>query len=140
MNYLLDTCVVSELLKPVPNSNVLAWLRGMSDEKLFLSVITIGEIRKGLTKLATSRKREMLASWFDTLIKDYYEKIYIIDLEVAENWGMLQGNAERNGKPMPSLDGLIAAIAYTHSLTLVTRNVDDFINVDISILNPWHAE
>ena len=140
MNYLIDTCVISELVKPAPDSNVLGWLNNTPNERLFLSVITIGEIRKGVTKLPASSRKEMLGTWLDTLIEDYQEKILPIDLKVAESWGVIQENAEKNGKPMPSLDSLIAATVYTHNLALVTRNESDFKAANIPIFNPWKLD
>ena len=137
MNYLLDTCVISELVKPSPNKRVIAWLANTPNESLFLSVITVGEIRKGLTKLPESKKKTSLTNWINTLIEDYQQRIYSIDLAVAENWGSIQGKAEKDGAPMASIDSLIAAIAYTFNLILVTRNESDFIAANLTILNPW---
>ncbi len=92
-----------------------------------MCVITIGEVRKGLTKLPNSNKKERLAVWLNTLLEEYKERILPIDLMVCENWGVLQGNAEKAGTPMSSIDSLIAATTYTHNLTLSTRNEEDFI-------------
>ena len=138
MKYLLDTCLISELVKPTPNKKVIKWLNDIPSTALFLSAITIGEIRKGLTKLPSSKKKETLTVWLNTLLRDYKERIFSIDLIVAENWGVIQGNAEKAGMPMSSIDSLIAATAHTHNLTLVTRNEDDFVPSQISILNPWN--
>ena len=137
MNYLLDTCVISELVKPSPDKHVVGWLMSIANERLFLSVITIGEIRKGLAKLPDSKRNNNLTNWLNTLLEDYQNRIYPINLTVAENWGMIQGVAEKNGKPMSSLDSLIAAIAYTHNLILVTRNEQDFEASKLPIHNPW---
>ncbi|MBF0100074.1 MAG: type II toxin-antitoxin system VapC family toxin [Desulfobacterales bacterium] len=137
MKYLLDTCLISELSKPIPNENVIDWLRKIPSESLFISVITIGEIRKGLSKLQTSEKKGRLTDWLNTLLKLYIERILPVDLSIAEKWGILQGNAEKIGKPMPSVDSLIAATAYIHNLILVTRNENDFENGEIPIVNPW---
>ena len=140
MNYLLDTCVISELVKPFPNKNVIEWLNNTPNERLFLSVITIGEIRKGLTKLPNSNRKDSLSNWLNTLREDYQSRIYPISLTIAENWGIIQANAEQNGSPMASIDSLIAAVAYTHNLILVTRNVSDFKASKQPIQNPWIAE
>ncbi|MCP4683421.1 MAG: type II toxin-antitoxin system VapC family toxin [Desulfobacterales bacterium] len=136
-NYLLDTCVISELVKPSPDPNVLDWLSSTPTERLHLSVITIGEIRKGLTKLPDSKRKDLLTNWLNTLLEDYQDRIYSIDLTIAENWGIIQGNTEKKGEPMSSLDSLIAAIAYTHNLILVTRNERDFEASNLPIKNPW---
>jgi len=138
LKYLLDTCLISELIKPTPNKKVIKWLNDIPSTALFLSAITIGEIRKGLTKLPSSKKKETLTAWLNTLLRDYKERIFSIDLIVAENWGIIQGNAEKAGMPMSSIDSLIAATAHTHNLTLITRNEDDFVPSQISILNPWN--
>ena len=137
MKYLLDTCVISELVKTSPNPIVLDWLNNTPSERLFLSVITIGEIRKGLTKLPDSKRKDKLTEWLNTLLEDYQDRIYSIDLAVAENWGVMQGKAEKSGMPMSSMDSLIAAIAYTHNLVLVTRNINDFKATNLPINNPW---
>ena len=137
MKYLLDTCVISELVRPVPYIKVVDWLNEASSEALFLSVITIGEIRKGLTKLPDSKKKERLTGWLNTLLDEYSERIISIDLMVAENWGFLQGKANREGTPMATIDSLLAATAYTYSLTLTTRNESDFVQSGVPMLNPW---
>ena len=137
MNYLLDTCVISELVKPIPNTNVVEWLNNTPTERLYLSVITIGEIRKGLTKLQDSKRKDVLTNWLNTLLEDYQNRIYPVNLTVAENWGIILGNAEKKGKPMASIDSLISAIAYTHNLIIVTRNESDFEPSNLPIQNPW---
>lgn len=137
MNYLLDTCVISELVRPIPDENVISWLNKTPNERLFLSVITIGEIRKGITKLPDSKKKNHLTNWLNTLIEDYESKIFSVNLTVAENWGNIQGHAETKGAPLASVDSLIAAVALTHNLIIVTRNESDFIASNVTILNPW---
>ena len=137
MNYLLDTCVISELVRPRPDENVINWINNTPNERLFLSVITIGEIRKGITKLPESKKKNQLANWLDTLLEDYQKKIYPINLQVAENWGIIQGKADNDGTPLASVDSLIASIAYTHNLIVVTRNEKDFAASNVELLNPW---
>jgi predicted nucleic acid-binding protein len=139
LNYLLDTCVISELVKPNPDKNVVNWIQDTPTERLFLSIITIGEIRKGLTKLPDSKRKDLLTNWLNSLLEDYQNRIISIDLTVAENWGIIQGKSEKKGLAMPSIDSLIAAIAYAHNLVLVTRNVDDFETSDLPIKNPWSS-
>lgn len=146
MNYLLDTCIISELVKPFPDERVVDWLETTPNERLYLSVITLGEVRKGLAKLVESKRKTFLTNWLNTLLENYQSRIYPIDLVVAENWGNIQGMAEKSGNPMATIDGLIAAVAYTYNLILVTRNERDFAASHIPILNPWknnpgcHAE
>ena len=137
MKYLLDTCVISELVKPTPNRKVVDWINELPSEALFLCAITIGEVRKGLTKLPDSGKKERLTLWLNTLLVEYKERILAIDLLVCENWGVLQGNAEKAGTRMSTIDSLIAATTYTHNLTLATRNENDFAPSNIPIINPW---
>lgn len=137
MKYLLDTCVISELVKPSPNANVINWINNTPDERLYLSVITIGEVRKGLTKLPDSKKKDILENWLNSLLEDYDNRIYSVNMTVAENWGIIQGKAEKKGAPMASIDSLIAATAYTHNLVLITRNERDFEASNLPIQNPW---
>lgn len=140
MNYLLDTCVISEIVKPAPSSRVIMWINSIPSERLFLCSLTIGEIRKGLTKLPESKKKERLTDWLNTLLENYQDRIHSIDITVAENWGIMQGKAENEGMPMSSIDSLIAATSYTHNLILVTRNEEDFQASKLSIINPWNDE
>ena len=140
MNYLMDTCVISEIVKPAPSSRVIMWINSIPSERLFLCSLTIGEIRKGLTKLPESKKKERLTDWLNTLLENYQDRIHSIDITVAENWGVMQGKAENEGMPMSSIDSLIAATSYTHNLILVTRNEEDFQASKLSIINPWNDE
>jgi predicted nucleic acid-binding protein len=137
VKYLLDTCVISELTKPIPNNNVIRWLKNIQSDSLFISVITIGEIRKGLTKLKESEKKQRLTEWLDALLRQYSERILPVDLDIAQNWGIIQGNTEKTGKPMSSVDSMLAATAYTHNLTVVTRNEKDFEAGNVLMINPW---
>lgn len=137
MNYLLDTCVISELVKATPNQDVINWIMNTPSERLFLSVISIGEIRKGITKLPDSKKKHRLTNWLNTLLEDYQARIYPINLTVAENWGIIQGKAESIGSPVASVDSMIAAVARTYNLIVVTRNESDFAATNVTILNPW---
>jgi predicted nucleic acid-binding protein len=140
MKYLLDTCVISELTKPVPNQKVIDWLDGVPSDSLFISVITVGEIRKGLTKLKMSEKKQRLTEWLNNLLQLYAERILAVDLNIAEHWGFIQGNAEKAGRPMASIDSLLAATACAHNLIIVTRNKSDFIESRIPVINPWETD
>jgi predicted nucleic acid-binding protein len=137
LKYLLDTCIVSELTRQEPDPDVLKWFDDISSDDLFLSVISIGEIRKGISKLPSSRKKEKLNQWLNSLVKEYGDHILPIDLSTAENWGIIQVKAERAGTPMPSINSLISAAAYTNNLILATRNEKDFIPAQIPTVNPW---
>jgi predicted nucleic acid-binding protein len=116
---------------------VVDWINELPSEALFLYAITIGEVRKGLTKLPDSKKKERLTLWLDTLLIEYRERILSIDLMVCDNWGILQGSAEKVGTRMSTIDSLIAATTYTHNLTLATGNENDFSPSNIPIIYPW---
>lgn len=137
MKYLLDTCFVSELTKPEPNRGVTEWLQTVNTEDLYLSVISMGEIKKGIHKLPISKKKQTLLLWAETLLADYQERILGLDLAVMENWSVMIAAAEKSGQPVASMDSLIAATAYTHHLTLITRNESDFVACDIALINPF---
>lgn len=138
MNYLLDTNVISEFAKQTPDPHVVAWLRRHADANLHLSVITIGEIQQGVARLPTSQRKADLAAWLrDTLLAAYASLIIPLDTATLLRWGTLTGDLLRTGRPLPVMDGLIAATALEHDLTLVTRNVGDFAGAGVPLLNPW---
>ncbi len=138
MNYLLDTCVISELIKPKPSSKVLKWLRSCQDENLFLSSLTIGEIQKGISKLPDSRKRNKLQEWMDSeLIRRFDKRILEIDFKVAQKWGKIQASSEIAGTKMPVIDGLIAAIGLVYDMTVVTRDTSGMEKSGARLFNPW---
>lgn len=139
MNYLIDTNVVSEFNKPVPNEGVQSWLKAHQRDNLFLSVITIGEIQHGIFRLAASPKRQRLVEWLNgRLLVEYANFIILIDPKIMLKWGALTAKLRQAGKKMPIMDGLIAATAVTHQLTLVTRNEPDFAETGLPMINPWH--
>lgn len=138
MNYLLDTCVISELVAKQPHSKVIDWIDGVEETRLYLSVITIGEIRKGIEKLPDSARKSLLETWLnDQLLIRFSGRIITIDAEVMLRWGQLTGSLEVIGKTMPAIDSLIAASALHHAFTLVTRNEDDFKETGVHLLNLW---
>ncbi len=138
MNYLLDTCVISELASKQPDPEVVDWIDSLNSERVYLSVITIGEITKGIEKLAESRRKETLKAWLEyDLLARFQGKILPLDTNVLIAWGTLIAQAERKGRPMPAIDSLIAATVLNHGMTLVTRNVKDFESAGIDIINPW---
>lgn len=138
--YLLDTNVISELVAPQPNPNVTDWIESVAPESVFLSVITVGELRRGIEKLRDSRRKRKLSEWLsaDLLIR-FADQILPIDIDVALTWGELVAAAEKIGKPIPAIDSLIAATAVRGQLTLVTRNVQDFRAAGVSLFNPWES-
>lgn len=135
MNYLLDTNVISELKRPKPNGQVVDWFATATKESLYLSVLTLGEIRKGIDKLPDSQRKQALSDWLENEIPVWFgSRLLIIDAGVADCWGKLQAQANR---PLPAIDSLLAATALHHNLCLVTRNVSDFDYSDLTILNLW---
>jgi tRNA(fMet)-specific endonuclease VapC len=138
MNYLLDTCVVSELVAKQPNSKVVEFVDSLDSDDVYLSVITIGEITKGIEKLPRSKRKQELQNWLkeDLLIR-FDGRLVSLDTDVLMEWGVLTARLESSGETMPAIDSLIAATALSHPFTLVTRNVDDFNGTGLEIVNPW---
>ena len=137
MTYLLDTCVVSELVKPGPDETVVAWMARVPDEACHLSVITVGELAKGAARLPPSAKRVRLERWIGELISQYGVRIIPVDASVARRWGRLSGELSRKGITTLMGDGLIAATALVHGLKLATRNIADFKPFGVEIVDPW---
>lgn len=138
MNYLLDTCVVSELISRQPNSQVLDWLRNLPSERIFLSVLTIGEIQRGIKKLPDSNRKQELSEWLKSeLLERFQNRILAIDTEIMLGWGELIADLERQGQILPAVDSILAAQALTFGLQFVTRNEKDFAGTGIQIINPW---
>jgi len=138
MKYLLDTCAISELVAKKPNPKVVDWIDSIDPDSAYLSVITIGEIWKGIEKLADSRRKATLQTWLsEELLARFSGRILSINLEVVLTWGQLTGSLESEGKKMAAIDSLIAATALHNHCSLITRNETDFINAGIAIVNPW---
>jgi toxin FitB len=138
MKYLLDTCVISELVKPQPDRKVVEWVRRQDETALFLSVVTIGEIEKGIARLERGRRKQLLRDWVDnTLSRRFSGRILSFDCETASRWGRISGEAARKGKPLPVLDGMLAATALINGLTLVTRDTGVLASTGVQIFNPW---
>jgi len=140
VRYLLDTCLISELLKREPNARVLHWLDKQDENSLYLSVLTLGELQKGVSKLPEDKRKSDLQSWVNNNLCTRFEgRILPIDVEVASAWGTLLGNSERRGKKLPVMDSLIASTAAVHNLTVVTRNIRDMQQCQAKVFNPWEA-
>jgi len=138
--YLLDTCVLSDLGSRDPTPSVVAWVDGVEEERLYLSVITIGEIRKGIDRLPVTNRRRELEAWLEGELSDRFRgRLVPIDVGVMLVWGALTARLERAGKTMPAIDAIIAATAIHHALQLVTRNTKDFEKAGIEIINPWRS-
>ena len=140
MSYLLDTCIISELVRPSPDNSVLRWIDSRNEFDLYLSVLTLGEIQKGIAKLSSGKKKSLLAAWLkDELVVRFEERIIPVNSGVAMMWGTMLGKAEKNGQPLSAIDALIAATAKMYDLVVVTRNVRDMEASGVDILNPWEA-
>jgi toxin FitB len=135
--YLLDTCALSEFTKPKPSASVDRWFAELPDGVDFVSVLTLGEVEKGITKLATSRRRATLERWFADLRDRFSGRILLVDEPVALEWGRITARAELRGEPIPSIDALIAATAIVHGLAVVTRNTSDIARTGAPIVDPW---
>ncbi|CDZ51944.1 type II toxin-antitoxin system VapC family toxin [Neorhizobium galegae] len=138
MRVLLDTNVLSEVTKPRPAEGVLNWLHGLDEDRTFISIISIAEIRRGVALMDGGRKRDALDEWLTHDLPQRFEnRIVPVEAPVALAWGDLMALAKRNGRGLASMDGLIAATAVAHQLTLATRNTKDFEGFGIDIIDPW---
>lgn len=138
MNYLLDTNVISELVAKQPDQDVVEWIDQLDANSVYLSVITIGEIRKGIAKLSASTRKERLERWLvDDLLVRFQDHILPIDLNVMLAWGTLTGESAAQGINLPVIDSLIVATVLHHRCTLVTRNEGDFQHAQVTVVNPW---
>ncbi|MDL1967384.1 MAG: type II toxin-antitoxin system VapC family toxin [Deltaproteobacteria bacterium] len=138
MKFLLDTCVISEIIRQKPSRKVIKWIKKEDESNLFISVLTLGELHKGIEKLPESKKKEELHNWVENDLKErFWNKIIDIDIQVAMMWGKIQGMTERIGRPMPAIDSLIAATGITYQLTVVSRNTSDMKESGVVLLNPW---
>jgi toxin FitB len=141
MRYLLDTCVISELVSRQPDADLMQWIDSVDEDRLYLCAITIGEIKKGICKLADSERKRALAQWLEQeLLVRFQDKIMPVDTQVMLAWGELVAGLELRGSKMPAIDSLIAAIALHGNLELVTRNEQDFIHSGVTTVNPWRKE
>ena len=139
MNYLLDTCVISELVNTKPELRVVQWIRSQDEENLFLSVITIGEIQKGISKLPDGRKKKkQLQNWLKNDLQERFkDRILEITIETANVWGQVLGTCENKGVTLPAIDSLIASQGFFHKMTVVTRNISDMESSGVQLFNPW---
>lgn len=135
MSYLIDTNVLSELRRKTPDPDVVAWFSQRPSTTLYLSVLTLGEIRKGIETVADPLRRQSLIDWLETDLPSFFiGRILDVDGAVADRWGRLIAAA---GRPLPAIDSLLAATALEHDLVLVTRNSKDFAGLPVQVFNPW---
>ncbi len=137
MRYLLDTCVLSELVKREPDSHVLRWLEARNAHELFISAMTWGELLRGVSRLPRSKRRSELTKWLEQLKIGFESRILAFDQSVAEAWAQMTAQAETQGKPMAAFDSIIAATARANECKLVTRNARDFAHSGVEAINPW---
>lgn len=138
MKHLLDTCVIAEYQKPAPEIKVIEWLDNQIEESLFLSVLTIGEIEKGIVRLPASKRKTELANFLEILLARFDRRVITLDTAVLRRWARLVGSLETKGRVLPIIDSLIAATALEQDLTVVTRNEADFAQTGVKILNLWN--
>lgn len=138
--YLLDTNILSETVKPQPNARVLAWLEASNEQLFHVSVLTLGEIRSGIDSALASARRASLESWLsrDLMIR-FAGRILGVNQEIADRWGRISAKASVAGRPIPAIDALLAATAFHHNLTLVTRNTKHAAPTGVPVFNPWEA-
>ena len=138
--FLLDTNVISEVIRPNPNPSVLAWVRQIDESLLFLSVLTLGEIRKGISLLPSNARRSFLEAWIESdLLTRFADRILGIDLGIAQRWGSISASSRSHGLQLPVIDGLLAATAMHHNLTLVSRD-EIFSSIrGLDSVNPWQG-
>jgi predicted nucleic acid-binding protein len=138
--FLLDTNCISEVVRVSPDPRVLSWLGAAEESLLYLSVLTLGEIRKGVAALTQSKRRTLLESWLEVELRlRFAGRILSIDAAVADRWGVLAAEVKAQGAALSTIDGLLAATALHHNLTIVSRNIRDFACTQVSVLNPWRA-
>ncbi len=136
--FLLDTNIPSEFRTPRPEPRVAQWLDSVDENLVFISVVTLGEIRKGCELLDAGKRRSELEQWLDVEVREWFAgRILPVTDAIAERWGRLEAKRQRLGLPLNIADGQIAATALEHGLTLVTRNVNDFRELGLRIHNPW---
>lgn len=136
--FLLDTSVISELVKPKPEVAVTEWIEKTDESLLYLSVLTLGEIRRGIAALPQSRRRATLETWLDKDLRARFEdRVLVIDEQVADRWGLLTAAARNKGIVLPVIDGLLVATALEHNLTLVTRDTWQIPSMGVALFNPW---
>jgi len=138
VSYLLDTCVISELVKKSPRRRVVDWIDAQEESTLYLSVLTIGELEIGIVKLPASARKTRLATWVRReLTARFSGRVLPIDARIASHWGTITGESEQRGLPLPVVDSLIAETALANDLQIVTRNTEDFARCGVVCVNLW---
>ncbi len=137
MSYLVDTNVLSELRRRNPNLNVIRWFEDRPATTLYLSVLTLGELRKGIDAVPEGLRKGALLDWLEVKLPGFFAgRVLPIDARIADRWGRLLA---KSGRPLPAIDSLLAATGLVHGLTLVTRNLRDFQFPELAVIDPWVA-
>ncbi len=139
MKYLLDTCLLSELVKPVPAPSVLRWLQNRDETQLFMAAITLAELQRGVARLPISRRRTELEAWLASVQRQFGDRVLAFTAHTASYWAQMCAQAKAKGQTMAAFDSLIAATAVEHGLALATRNVADFGAAPVVLVNPWES-
>lgn len=138
MSYLIDTCCISELAKQNPDENVIQWFFDHNELDMYLSVITFGELRKGIEKLPSSKRKRRLNHWInEDLLHRFKNRALDVSQTEVNQWGKISAEAEKMGMPLPAIDALIAATALAHDFAVVTRNTKDMEASGVELINPW---
>ena len=141
MRFLLDTCTISEWVRPAPDLGVLEWFAQQDELSLYLAAVSLGELRSGIVKLDDGKRKSFLQNWLSVnVIRRFGDRVLPPDADVCLRWGEMQAQLEKHGKPMPAIDGLIAATALQHHLTVATRNIRDMESCGVALINPWVAQ
>jgi predicted nucleic acid-binding protein len=135
--YLLDTCVFAEYSKPKPNTRVFDWIDSQDPEEQFISVITIGEMEKGISRLSPSKRRRSLEAILDSIIARFDRRVVDLDIDILRRWGRMIAGLDLKGRQLPVIDSLIAATALEHNLIIVTNNTQDFADTKAAVINIW---
>jgi len=138
VSFLIDTNVISEITRPIPDPRVVSFLHETDEDRMFISVITLGELRRGVALKEDGRTKSALDAWLRLDLRErFVGRIVDVTAEVADLWGELMATAKRQGTSLHAMDGFLAATALVHHKTLVTRNIKDFASFDVPLLNPW---
>jgi len=140
VSFLVDTNVVSEPTKPLPNARAVDWHRAQPGETMYISVLTLGELRRGVLLLAEGARRRTLERWLENEIVPYFDgRTFDVDSQIMTTWAEMQNRCRRQGRMLSTMDSLLAATALTHGLTVATRNTADFLATGVRVVNPWEA-
>jgi toxin FitB len=138
VRFLLDTCAISELVKPAPDPGVVNWFAQQDELTLYLATVSLGELKRGIEKLTPGKRKTFLQKWLtENVIQRFGDRVLPLGAEVCLRWGEMQAQLDKRGEPMPAIDGLIAATALQHQLTVVTRNTRDLEASGVALINPW---